>query len=93
MDDLAGVASQLAVAEWLLERRVSPWGCMLLDEPLAACDRRNRAAMATALARLFRRPTGIRQALVISHSPDTLDAFPGRITVIAGERGSRCEVV
>lgn len=87
-DDLAGIALQLAAGSWLLTRRESPWATALLDEPLAACDRTNRKAFAHALVSLL--DTGSwRQSLTISHSGDTVDAFPARIEIVVGRDGER----
>jgi len=87
-DDLAGVALQLAAGAWLLHARSSPWACAMLDEPLAACDKTNRRALAGQLIRLLGAGTW-RQALVISHSPDIIDIYPGRIEVVVARDGSR----
>lgn len=87
-DDLAGVALQLAAGAWLLHARSSPWACAMLDEPLAACDRTNRRALAGQLIRLLGAGTW-RQAFVISHSPDIIDLYPGRIEVVVARDGSR----
>lgn len=87
-DDLAGVSLQLAAGSWLLAARQSPWATAMLDEPLAACDKTNRRAIAMQLVKLLGSGTW-RQALVISHSSDTVDAFPGRIEVVVARDGSR----
>ena len=87
-DDLAGVSLQLAAGSWLLDARQSPWATALLDEPLAACDKTNRRAIAQQLVKLLASGTW-RQALVISHSSDTVDAFPGRIEIVIARDGTR----
>lgn len=87
-DDLAGVALQLAAGDWLLRARSSPWACAMLDEPLAACDKTNRRALAGQLIRLL--GTGsFRQSIIVSHSPDIVDLYPGRIEVVVARDGSR----
>lgn len=87
-DDLSGVALQLAAGSWLLGARQSPWATAILDEPFAAVDKSNRKAMAGALVRLLGLGTW-RQALMISHSSDTADAFPGRIEIVIAKDGTR----
>lgn len=87
-DDIAGVALQLAAGSWILSSRESPWHTAILDEPLASCDRTNRRALARQLVRLLDGGTW-RQALVISHSSETVEMFPARIEVVVGRDGSR----
>jgi DNA repair exonuclease SbcCD ATPase subunit len=87
-NDLAGVSLQLAAGSWLLASRGSPWATAILDEPLAQCDKTNRKTITTQLVKLLGQGTW-RQALVISHSNDTLDAFPGRIEVLVHRNGRR----
>jgi rubrerythrin len=87
-DDLAGVAIQLAAGSWLLRQRSSPWACAMLDEPLAACDRTNRRALAGQLIKLLGSGTW-RQAVVVSHSPDVTDLYPGRIEIVVARDGTR----
>jgi len=87
-DGIAGVALQLAAGAWLLRKRQSPWATAMLDEPLAACDRTNRRALAGQLVRLLGAGTW-RQAIVVSHSNDVVDMYPGRIEVVVGRDGAR----
>lgn len=87
-DDLCGVSLQLAAGSWLLSTRESPWATALLDEPLAAVDKSNRKALASAFVRLLG-AGAFRQAFVISHSSDTADAFPGRIEIVVEKDGTR----
>lgn len=87
-DDLAGAMLQLSAGAWLLHARSSPWATAMLDEPLAACDEANRRALAMQLIRLLNTGTW-RQSLVISHSRDIVDLYPGRIEVVVARDGSR----
>jgi DNA repair exonuclease SbcCD ATPase subunit len=87
-NDLAGVSLQLAAGSWLLASRGSPWATAILDEPLAQCDKTNRKTIALQLVKLLGQGTW-RQALMISHSSDTLDTFPGRIEVLVHRNGRR----
>lgn len=87
-DDIAGVVLQLAAGAWFLRSKKSPWATAMLDEPLGACDRTNRRALSMQLVKLL--STGVwRQALLISHSPDTIELYPGRIEIVIGRDGSR----
>jgi DNA repair exonuclease SbcCD ATPase subunit len=87
-DDIAGVVLQLAAGAWFLRSRASCWATALMDEPAAALDKSNRRALTMQLVKLL--STGAwRQALVISHSSDMVDLYPGRIEIIVGKDGSR----
>ncbi len=88
LNDLGGVTMQLAAGAWLIGNRHSPWSTAMLDEPFAACDSFNRRALATQLLKLLNRGVW-RQAIVISHSPDTVDVYQHKIVVIANADGSR----
>ena len=87
-DDIAGVVLQLAAGAWFLRSRQSPWATAMLDEPLGSCDRTNRRALSMQLVKLLSTGTW-RQALLISHSPDTVELYPGRIEIVVGRDGSR----
>lgn len=93
MDDFAGTAMQLSAAEWLLSRRQSPWGMLMIDEPFGQLDAHARRALAKHLATTLARGHAVRQAIVIAHDAAVLDSFGGRIQVVAGERGSKVTVV
>jgi hypothetical protein len=92
-DDLAGMALQLAASAWLRARRGAGWSVAFIDEPFGALDEANCHAVAAALASLLRGGGGFAQALVVSHGPGTLDAFPGRVVVRAEGASSRVEEV
>jgi len=68
------------------------WGTAFIDEPFGALDEANRKAFAAHLTAMLRGRFGFEQAFVVAHSPDVLDAMPGRVTVMADEYGSRAEV-
>lgn len=89
-EDLAGVALQMAAAQW---RRVAldvPWSVVALDEPLAACDAHNRRSMLRTLAQLT--SSGFEQAFVVAHSSDILEAVPNRLIITADDQWSRIQV-
>ncbi len=88
LNDLGGISMQLAAGAWLLGARHSPWTTALMDEPFAQCDAFNRRALASQLLKLLNRGV-FRQALVISHSPETIDVWPHKITIIAHADGRR----
>lgn len=87
-DDLAGIAMQLPAAEAVLTSRASPWATCMLDEPMSKCDGANRKGLSLQLLRMMGRSV-FRQLIVISHSPDTLDAYPNKIVVHVGRDGKR----
>jgi DNA repair exonuclease SbcCD ATPase subunit len=87
-NDIGGIVLQLSAGSWLLGSRHSPWACAMLDEPFAACDAYNRRALATQFLRLLSRGVW-RQAIVISHSPDTVDVYPHKIIITERADGSR----
>jgi len=91
-EDLAGAALQLAASSWLRAERGVQWGTAFIDEPFGALDEANRKAFAAHLTAMLRGRFGFEQAFVVAHSPDVLDAMPGRVTVMADEYGSRAEV-
>lgn len=88
LNDLGGVAMQLAAGSWLLGTRHSPFATLMMDEPFSACDGHNRKALAVQLLKLISRGTW-RQTLIISHSPDTVDLYPNKIVIIAHADGTR----
>ena len=45
--------------------------------------------MALAIVRLLAQAKTWRQALVISHNPDIVDLYPGRIEIVVARDGSR----
>lgn len=87
-DDLAGIAMQLPAAEAVLASRASPWATCMLDEPMSKMDGANRKGLAMQLLRMMGK-SAFRQMLIISHSPDTLDAYPNKIVVHVGRDGKR----
>lgn len=88
LNDLGGISMQLAAGSWLLGARHSPWSTALMDEPFAQCDAFNRRMLATQLLKLLNRGV-FRQAIVISHSPETIDVWPNKITIIKHKDGTR----
>lgn len=87
--DLGGLAMQLAAGSWLASRRGSPFSVAYLDEPLAAVDAANRGAITRSLVGMLTGRYGLEQSFVVAHSPDALDACPGRIEVVVGRDGRR----
>lgn len=92
-EDLAGVAFQLAAAEWLRKERGAEWSMVEIDEPFGSLDGSTRRALATALVTMLRGRYGFEQALVVSHSQDVNDMMPKRVRILAGQAGSRLEGV
>jgi len=90
--DLAGAAMRLSAAAWLRRQRGARWGVALLDEPFGQLDARFRRSLGTHLATVLRSRYGFEQALVIAHHSSVLDALPGRIEVVATDRGSTARV-
>jgi DNA repair exonuclease SbcCD ATPase subunit len=90
LEDLAGIAIQIAASEWLRNVRGSEWGSLMLDEPFASLDKGNRQAMSAHIIRLL---GSFEQAFVIAHTPDTTMAMPHRIEIEAHDNGSYVKVV
>ncbi|MGA7123734.1 MAG: hypothetical protein WBY94_26755, partial [Polyangiaceae bacterium] len=64
---------------------------VVLDEPLAHCDRAHRRSLSRAFATMLAGRFGARQAFVIMHSPEA-SGFPATIRVTGREDGSSVEV-
>lgn len=92
-DDLVGIAFQLAAGSWILGARHSPWSTAMIDEPFGALDAHHRRSLAKHLAAMLSTRYSYRQALIIAHDTASLDAFPGRIEIIASKNGSTIRVV
>lgn len=88
-EDLAGAAVQLAAMAWLRIERQSVLSIAVLDEPLGALDKANRAALSSHLVAMLNSSYGVEQAFVIAHHPDVCDALPERIEITASSDGSR----
>ena len=80
-NDLAGIFVQFAASAWVRSARGSTWATACLDEPVAQLDRANRRSFAAALPRLLA-ASAFRQAFVVAHTPETLEALPGRIVIV-----------
>jgi DNA repair exonuclease SbcCD ATPase subunit len=87
-EDLAGIAMNLAAADWFRRDRQAAWSTVILDEPLSACDAENAAAVAGHLPGLLRH-FGFTQAFVCSHSPSHMASMPKLIEIEAGHESSR----
>ncbi len=92
LEDLAGLSVQLAASAWLRNARGSAWEVAMLDEVTGALDRAHRRAVVSHLPAMLAR-AGVRQAFVVSHTSDVLDALPARIEVVAGADGSSARVI
>jgi len=90
-DDLAGVMFQLSAAAWLRRDRGSSWGLALVDEPFGSLDAPLRRKLATCFAEQLGSRYGVRQALVVAHDLESIDAMPNRIKIVAREEGSAFE--
>jgi ABC-type nitrate/sulfonate/bicarbonate transport system ATPase subunit len=88
---LGGVALQLAACRWLLRERMSSWSTVVVDEPYGDLDPRHRRALSGHLVGLLR--SGFMQSFVISHSPDTTNALPGRIEIVSDGGRAMARVV
>jgi DNA repair exonuclease SbcCD ATPase subunit len=92
-EDLAGINVTLAASVWLRRERGSTWETVMLDEPYGQLDVHNRKAMGRHLAALLAGRYGFTQAFVVAHSPDVLEALPGRLEVVRRGKGSTIQVV
>lgn len=92
-EDLAGIAFQLSAAAWLRKQRDTTWSVVLIDEAFSACDAANRKALAAHLSTMLRSTFGFSQALLVSHTSDTIDMMPGKILVTGDKDSSTVQVV
>lgn len=88
-DDLGGIVMQLSAGAWLLDSRDSSWSTAMIDEPFGACDQKNRMGLAVQLLKLIGSGRRWRQALIVSHTPDTCAMYPGAIEIVVSEDGTR----
>lgn len=88
-DDLAGYALQTAATAWLRRYRGTAWNVTILDEPFGALDAEHRAQLARAILAMSRADRS--QVLVVAHSPDLNETFPGRVEIVASGQWSRVE--
>lgn len=88
-DDLAGIAWQASAGGWLLAHRQSPFATCMIDEPFAHADPVVREGLARYLLNLVRAGKAYRQMFVISHTSDTVDLIPNRITIYREPNGNR----
>ena len=92
---LGGLSAAFGASAWLRRQRDSQWGAAMLDEPLAACDKRVRQQVGTQLREMLGF-AGFGQAFVVSHDAMSVSALPGRILVTGRGEGenvrSRIEV-
>lgn len=91
-EDLAGVALQLSAAAYVRSERGVPWATAFIDEPFGALDEANRRAFSQHLVSMLSGRYGFRQAFVVAHSDDVLDAMPRRLVVTATGRGAELRV-
>lgn len=91
-DDLCGLAGQLAAAAWLRERRESPLGLVVVDEPFAALDVANSRALGAHLHRALSGGLRFEQAFIVSHDQSVTEAMPRRIVVRSDGAHARLEV-
>lgn len=92
-EDLVGAALQLSASAWLRRERGSSWSLAMLDEPFGQCDRTLRRAFGAHITSMLSRNYGFSQALVVAHSPDVLDALPGRIEIVSDGKYSSLRVI
>jgi len=91
-EDLGGGAFQLSASAWLRRMRACAWSVALIDEPFGALDESNRDAFAAHLNSILRGAYGFDQAFVVSHSPGTMEAMPGRIVIKSDGKHSSLHV-
>lgn len=91
-DDLAGLGVQLSAAAWLRERRGSPLGLVVVDEPFAALDVANSRALGAHLHRALSGGLRFEQAFIIAHDQSVTEAMPRRIVVRSDGTHARLEV-
>ncbi len=91
-EDLGGAAIQLAASAWLRRARMSAWDCAMMDEPFGQLDASHRKSFAMHLVTLLSGKYGFRQSLVISHDPQTVNMFPGRIEIVSDGKYSTVKV-
>jgi hypothetical protein len=92
-EDMAGGAIQLSASAWLRKDRHSAWGTALIDEPFGALDAVNRKAFAGHLHTMLSGSYGFEQGMIVSHTPDTMYALPGRIEIFSDAGDSTIRVV
>lgn len=92
-EDLCGISFQMSAARWVRADRKAGWDTAFIDEPFGSLDPANSRAVASHVASMLSARYGFRQAFVITHRPETNDAFPGRIEVVGGPRYSTVRVV
>lgn len=90
-DNLAGCAVQMAAGAYLRQKGGCGLGTICIDEPFGALDEHNRAALSGTIATMLGR-MALEQGFIISHTTDTADATPGRITVMASGEHSKVAV-
>lgn len=91
-EDLAGVTFQLAAARRLRERHDGGISFAVLDEPFGALDVVHRRSLALVLPKVLA-AAGLDQSFTIAHSPDVLEALPGRILIKGDGKWSTASVV
>lgn len=80
LQDLAGLGVQLAASSWLRDDRAAAWATALLDEPLGQMDAAIRRAVGAKLPAMLR-ACGFEQAIVVSHTAETLNAMEGQLLI------------
>lgn len=87
-EDLAGVAFQLAAAAWLRRERGTDWSIAFIDEPFSHLDACHVKKLSTHFAAMLKGRYGFEQSFVVAHDRSIMDALPGRIEIVATDKGS-----
>ena len=91
-EDICGLFLALSAAKWLSDDRRSAFEVMFLDEVQAHFDASNRRNFARNLPAILG-GMGCRQAFVIAHSREAINALPARILVESDGHRSTAKVV
>jgi DNA repair exonuclease SbcCD ATPase subunit len=91
--DLVGGSFQLSASKWLRNNRLSGWDVGLIDEPFGALDASNRKAFANHLASLLRSDYGFRQAFIVAHHKEIMNALPRCVEITNNEGHATLKVM
>jgi len=90
-EDLAGMAFQIAAAQYLRIQRDSNLSILLLDEPFGQLDEYNRRSIASHLSAMLM-SSGFQQAMIVAHHDGITDVMPNRIVITSKNKFSTVQV-